>query len=228
MEQHPNATQLIELRRYLLHPGQRETLVELFDREFVETQESVGMAVLGQFRDPHRPDHFVWLRGFADMAARHDSLTAFYDGPVWAQHRDAANTTMIDSDDVLLLSPATANDHLPAHDPARRGTQQARGVVVIVVDYVKDLTDDTVELFRSEVQPALLKVGFRQLGLYTTTSEPNSFSRLPIRTDPAIVWIGANDVPFDNLATIPTHDHRRQDRHLLLPTTRSRLDGTST
>ena len=32
-------------------------------------------------------------------------LAAFYDGPVWRAHRDEANATMIDSDDVLLLRP---------------------------------------------------------------------------------------------------------------------------
>ena len=28
---------IFELRQYLLHPGQRETLIELFDRELVES-----------------------------------------------------------------------------------------------------------------------------------------------------------------------------------------------
>lgn len=228
MQVPPDATQLIELRRYLLHPGQREALVELFDREFVETQEAVGMAVLGQFRDPLRRDHFVWLRGFPDMARRHASLTAFYDGPVWAQHRDEANAAMIDSDDVFLLRPATANDQLTAHDPARRGTHVARGVVSIVVDYVDDLHDAAVKRFRSEVQPAFTSAGFRQLGLYTTTSDSNDFSRLPVRTDTAIVWIGTADEAFDDLAVMPPHGDGRQDRHLLLPTSRSSLDGTST
>ena len=56
-------TNLIELRQYLLHAGQRDTLIDVFDRELVEAQEAVGMDVLGQFRDPQRPDYFVWLRG---------------------------------------------------------------------------------------------------------------------------------------------------------------------
>lgn len=30
---------IVELRQYTLHPGKRDTLIELFDREFVETQE---------------------------------------------------------------------------------------------------------------------------------------------------------------------------------------------
>jgi NIPSNAP len=83
-------TNLIELRQYLLRPGQRDTLIEVFDRQFIEPQEAVGIDVLGQFRDPERPDHFVWLRGFPDLDPRHESLTRFHDGPVWAAHRDVA------------------------------------------------------------------------------------------------------------------------------------------
>jgi NIPSNAP len=100
------ACNVVELRQYLLHPHQRDVLIELFDREFVETQEAAGMRVMGQFRDLDDPDRFVWLRGFGDMAARHRALEAFYGGPAWAAHRDVANGTMVDSDNVLLLRPA--------------------------------------------------------------------------------------------------------------------------
>jgi hypothetical protein len=58
-------------------------------------------AFLGAFRDVDDPDSFVWLRGFADMPARGEGLQAFYGGPVWAKHSDAANATIIDSDNVL-------------------------------------------------------------------------------------------------------------------------------
>jgi hypothetical protein len=72
---------VVELRRYTLHPGQRDVLITLFDREFVETQEAVGIDVIGQFRDLDAPDHFVWLRGFPDLQSRTESLRAFYGGP---------------------------------------------------------------------------------------------------------------------------------------------------
>jgi hypothetical protein len=36
------------------------------------------------------------------MQVRHDALTRFYGGPTRAAHRDAANATMIDSDDAML------------------------------------------------------------------------------------------------------------------------------
>ena len=53
---------IIELRQYTLRPGQRDTLIELFEREFIESQDTCGMTVLGQFRDLDDPDRFVWLR----------------------------------------------------------------------------------------------------------------------------------------------------------------------
>lgn len=103
----PRCCAILELRQYTLKPGQRDVLIELFDREFVETQEATGMRIVGQFRDADDPDRFVWLRGFADMDLRQRALTAFYDGLVWKAHGRQAAATMIDSDDVLLLRPAT-------------------------------------------------------------------------------------------------------------------------
>ena|SRR5215211_1861831 len=103
---HSTYSPIVELRMYTLHPGRRDELIRLFEREFVETQEAVGIQVLGQFYDLDDRNRFVWLRGFNDMAARAQSLSAFYDGPIWKAHRDAANATMIDSENVLLL-------HLP-------------------------------------------------------------------------------------------------------------------
>lgn len=115
---------ILELRQYTLHPGRRDDLISLFEREFVDSQLALGMTLPGLFRDAGDPDRFVWLRGFADMPARKAALEAFYGGPVWKAHRDAANATMIDSDNVLLLkvvrdfapdvragSPVTATIH---------------------------------------------------------------------------------------------------------------------
>jgi hypothetical protein len=48
---------VVELRRYTLHPGARDTLIELFEHELIESQEAVDMHVLGQFRDLDDPRH---------------------------------------------------------------------------------------------------------------------------------------------------------------------------
>ncbi len=103
-----NCCSIVELRQYTLHPGQRDVLIDLFDREFVESQEALGMKIIGQFWDLGNPNRFVWLRGFRDMPSRAQALKDFYGGPVGKAHREAANATMIDSDNVLLLHPATA------------------------------------------------------------------------------------------------------------------------
>jgi NIPSNAP len=88
-----NDPAVVELRRYTLHPGALDVFAALFERELVEPQEAVGMSVLGWFRDLDDPVAFVWVRGFDDMPSRAEALTAFYGGPVWAAHRDAANAT---------------------------------------------------------------------------------------------------------------------------------------
>ncbi|MEV7041999.1 NIPSNAP family protein [Amycolatopsis sp. NPDC051061] len=96
---------VLELRRYTLHPGRRDELIALFEREFVEPQEASGAHLFGLFRVPSSPDEFVWLRGFRSFEARAAALSSFYSGPVWRRFRDAANATMVDSDNVLLLRP---------------------------------------------------------------------------------------------------------------------------
>ena len=67
---------IVELRQYTLHPGQRDVLIELFERIFIEPQEAVGITVIGQFRDLEDPNRFVWLRGFETcLCARRRSRT---------------------------------------------------------------------------------------------------------------------------------------------------------
>ena len=156
---------VVELRRYTLKPGARETLIELFEREFVEPQEALGMHILGTFRDLDDPDQFVWIRGFSDLAGRAPALDAFYTGPVWKEHGAAANATMIDSDNVLLLRPADDGPRL-VHDPARRPTVGApeRDAVLWVT-----ISGDPV-------------AGDALAGFVTEHAE-NDFPALPVRED---------------------------------------------
>ncbi|MBK8544347.1 MAG: NIPSNAP family protein [Caulobacteraceae bacterium] len=96
---------IFEFRDYTLHAGQREALIDLFEREFIEPQEALGAHVRAIFRDLERPDRFVWLRSFADAQSRFTALDGFYTGPIWQKHRAAANATIADSDNVMQLRP---------------------------------------------------------------------------------------------------------------------------
>ncbi len=224
------STNLIELRQYLLHPGQRNALIDLFDREFVETQEAVGMDVLGQFTDPERPNYFVWLRGFTDMTSRAESLAAFYGGPVWAEHSNAANATMIDSDNVMLLRAVSAEDALPTHNPSLRDSDATKGLLVIVIESVDQIDDATVGGFKQSVIPTFETAGFRTLGVYTTESSPNTFPRLPVRSDRAVVWIGTTQEtnPAAALTAIPVVAGHDLEHLVLVPTSRSVLGALRT
>ena len=176
----PTQPQIVELRQYTLHPQRRDALIDLFEREFVESQEAEGMSVMGQFRDLIDPDRFVWLRGFADMASRARGLQGFYGGPVWAAHRDAANATMIDSDDVLLLRPAWHGAGL-AHDPVRRAGR-AGGMVDLTVFSLNDAASPAlVDVCRERLTSALQREGALAQGWYVTETSPNDFPRLPVR-----------------------------------------------
>ncbi|WP_405421268.1 NIPSNAP family protein [Streptomyces erythrochromogenes] len=175
---------VIELRQYTLRPGRRDDLIELFDRELVETQEEQGITVLGQFRDLDDPDRFVWLRAFPDMAARHVALTAFYGGPVWARHRDRANATMTDSDDVLLLRPLTDGSGFhaaPCTRPRPGAPAPARFVSATVWSFPSGRPDG-IALVRDGLLPLLRSTGAAPLAAYATESAPNTFPGLPVRT----------------------------------------------
>jgi hypothetical protein len=153
---------VVELRQYLLKPGRTDDLIDVFDRELVETQEACGMRVIGQFRDLDRPDRFVWLRGFADMDSRRRALTDFYGGPVWAEHGPAAVDTMIDSDDVLLLVPST----LPL--PEARPSGDETPAELTITAYCGAPPDS------ASGDP---------LGLLRTLRADNTYAALPIRED---------------------------------------------
>jgi NIPSNAP len=235
MDLHVADRQVVELRQYLLHHDLRDELIDLFDRELVETQEDTGMSVIGQFRDPDRPDYFVWLRGFPDMAARHASLTAFYDGPVWAANRQAANATMIDSDNVLVLRPTSLLHRLPVRDPSTRNRRVPVGALVVVIEHHHP-EDHKAALtrFQRELIPALELTGARTIGMYETEPAPNTFDRLPVRPDNVLTWFGAFDTAhplhdrWPSIRTIATRHGRHPkptEVHRLTPTSRSLLDG---
>ncbi|HXV57497.1 MAG TPA: NIPSNAP family protein [Gaiellaceae bacterium] len=179
----PDQVEVVELRRYVLEPGCREELLELFEDVFLEPLEEAGMRVLGHFRDLEDPNLFVWLRGFRDMPSRRAALEAFYDGDVWLRHRDAANATMVDSDDVLLLRPAAGR---PLADGA--GSDDPPGLVVATVwPLAGPVSQEVISLFADEVVPLLEEAGAAHAGLLVTETSPNDFPRLPVREGEHVV-----------------------------------------
>ncbi|QXV55617.1 NIPSNAP family protein [Amycolatopsis sp. TNS106] len=181
MTDSPEFQSVVELRRYTLHPGRRDELIELFEREFVESQEACGMRLFGLFREPAEPDKFVWLRGFRDMEARRAALEAFYHGPVWREHGPAANETMIDASDVLLLRPSGPGF------PAPGGAGDSR--VLVTVCHPAVPVKEFSAYFADHVAPALREAGVDTFGHFETEPAENTFPRLPVREGESVfVW----------------------------------------
>ncbi|MGA8634824.1 MAG: NIPSNAP family protein [Candidatus Dormiibacterota bacterium] len=234
---------IVELRQYALRPGKREVLIDHFDREFVESQEALAISVIGQFRDIDDPDRFVWLRGFPDMATRAEALQGFYGGPVWKLHRDAANATMIDSDNVLLLRPAhVQTGFLP--DAGARPSRGAGGddtglVIATIYSLDPSAVDDVVGVFSRDIEPTIIDGGATVLGLFLTEESSNNFPALPIREGESVfVWFAGFGDAGRGLSWSDRHNvlepspaHSRTIQQLqtlrLAPTARSRLSGLS-
>ena len=174
-------TTVFELRQYTTLAGQRDRLIDHFERWFVDSQDAVGARVLGQFRDLDDPERFVWMRGFASMEARLTALSAFYDGPVWKARREAAIATMRDTDNVLLLRPA-----VDVH-PFDLSCAGRAGAFLVLIHDLRDVDPRTFARQLCEAgMPFLVASGATATGLLVTESSTDAFTRLPIRVGDSV------------------------------------------
>ena len=223
----------------------RDVLIELFEREFVESQEALGMTLVGQFRDLDNPDRFVWLRGFADMTTRARALQDFYGGPVW---KDASRGGQRD-DDRLRQRPALAParsvsgfslENVERQAPGAR--ENPRGLVMATTYHLKDGAEhDVVDFFEQAIQLEMTRVGASIAAYFVTENHPNTFPALPVREGAnVLVWFSvfADEMAYERHAAaradsihwknkiageLTARLKERPEILRLLPTPRSRL-----
>lgn len=229
---------VIELRQYTLYPGKRDTLVSLFEEKFIESQEEVGMAIVAQFYDLDKANRFVWIRGFESMPARQKALEAFYYGPLWQANRDAANATLEDNDNVLLLRPASPGSGFALDGPRPATAGAPRRLLVATICYFEqEASSEFINSFDRDLLPLAQEHGARVLARYVSEKSPNTFERLPVReTENVFVWFAAFDdrQAYDRYVAKAAKDARWQggwpasfarppETLLLDPTPRSQL-----
>jgi hypothetical protein len=232
---------VVELRQYTLAPGRRDELIDLFEAEFVEAQERCGIHVIGTFRDLADTQRFVWIRSFPDMERRAQSLADFYGGPVWRRHREAANATMLDSDNVLLLRPAWNGGGFSVtseRDPAGAET----GIVEVgIVPFAEPVSEASVMYFTAEVAPRLRASGATLFACLVSEHSINTFPALPVREgENVLVWCAGFPSPavhrgataarseFDRVTSAwPRKEADGPELLTLAPTSGSQLTGSS-
>jgi peptidase M1-like protein len=242
-----SADTVFELRQYVLHPGQRDVLVAVFDDNFVEGQEAVGMRIIGQNRDLDDPDRFVWLRSFSDMQSRQDALTTFYSGPVWKTHGRLAAGTMVDSDNVLLLRPLRPNTAFAPSSiklPPAGTRGPGKGVLVASIVYVERNTPrEFGGFFEQQLQPRWEQAGGAVIAQLVSEHSANTYPALPVRDkENVFVWFSlfpdqaAVDKQQQALAqsmewreaigALTAWTHHKIETLRLEPTARSRLQAS--
>jgi quinol monooxygenase YgiN len=243
-----SADTVVELRQYTLHPGERDVLIDVFEREFVEGQEVEGMRIVGTFRDLDNPDRFVWLRSFPDMGTRAAALNGFYHGPVWKAHSAVANATMVDAANVLLLRAARRGSGFQRANaplPPRQATGAGRGFIEASIVYLRRSTPgDFVDFFEKELEPQWRRAGGSILATLVTDHSANNFSALPIREgENVFVWFSEfADQPVwarhsralaesaqwrGTLGALSLWTHQPIEKLRLQPTARSRLQAVT-
>lgn len=172
-------------------------MIRLFDSEFVEPQEALDMRIQGEFRDLEDPDAFVWVRSFADMEARTAALKFFYSSDTWKKHGPAANETMLNSDNVLLLKPI-GGVHPFSHNLERKQEleqRNARGLMVLSICSLAPRTENEfAEFFIQDALPLLQDTGARIDAVFVTEASVNGFPRLPVREgETVLVWFECHE-----------------------------------
>ncbi len=229
---------VLELRRYVVKPGERERFARRFEGYFPEAFQQLGAVIHGQFKERKDGSRFTWLRGFPSYEARAEMTGEFYSGWLWKEHAAQMNAMMSAVDDVLLLRPLENGRGvalLPAVDPAQAG-DGARGVVAAQVFAVKAGQVEAFARLAEATFGGYRAAGAREAGVLATLEAPNNFPRLPVRSDgPYLVWLGilrdeAALARFTSLAgawlpSLSAAGQLRGEPELLIldPTHRSRL-----
>lgn len=176
---------VIELRNYLVRHGRRDEFINLFEENFVESQNILGGYILGQYRVKGADDNFFWIRGFRDMTARYKYLNDFYFGsPVWKRHKAEANSLLLNNDNVYLLQPLDLDGSTNAEFTFNTNWfGQAKGVAVVDF-YISNTKRDKLIEFVKKKYAAILEVSkIKNASFWTSETTANDFTGLPVFQD---------------------------------------------
>ena len=177
---------VIELRNYFVRHGRRDEFINLFEENFVESQNILGGYILGQYRVQGADDNFFWIRGFRDMTARFKYLNDFYFGsPSWKQHKAEANSMLLNNDNVYLLQPLNIKGDSNEAEPQFNTNWFGQEKGIAVVDfYISNTKLPKLAEFVKKKYAAILNASkIENTSFWTSETTPNDFTGLPVFQD---------------------------------------------
>lgn len=131
---------------------------------------------------------------FPELSSRKRSLEQFYHGPVWKEFRDDANSTMLDSDNVLLLRPTDPARSAPAPAAIRAdvGAQESSEEWMTVSVYSHPPNVDFTQWLPQDLHAAVEQHVGIPVATYRSEPAENKFPALPVRQDNVFVWMAAS------------------------------------
>ncbi|MEO6405496.1 MAG: hypothetical protein ABIY51_13585 [Ferruginibacter sp.] len=178
-------TGIIELRNYIIKPGQRDSFISYFENNLVHSQELIHGYPFARYTVKDYDDNFFWIRGFKDMATRSAFLPAFYFGDEWKKHRSVANNLLVNNDNVYLLKPIVLHkDSLVASSSLQRSSMIPKEGIAVIDFYISNTKlPQLLKLFAESYLPLLKENKITNYTLWTSVLEPNDFPRLPVFQD---------------------------------------------
>jgi hypothetical protein len=205
---------VVELRQYTTLPGKRDSFIQLYEDQFIESQEAAGIALPGQFRVAGFPNRFSWLQGFSSMPARKTDFGSFYSGSAWKAYRKLVNSLLLENGNVILLQPAHDGSGfpLPPVRPPLGNTVEPKGVVVATMYYLGSNSGERFDrMFETAIRPVVRGHGANILASFVTDHSPNNFPSLPVRgNENLFVWFAcyADESAYDRYAVALSNDPR--------------------
>lgn len=174
---------VLELRNYLLKPGKRDSFINYFEENFIESQNSLGGYVIGQYRVKCADDNFVWMRGFDSMESRSKYLPAFYKSEYWQERRTRANDLINNNDNVYLLKPLSMTDESINTSINSNKFGKEKGLTVVEYYIANGKLYQLIPFFKNSYMPFLKKNGIIDFTVWVSETKENDFPILPVFQD---------------------------------------------
>lgn len=185
----------LELRNYTLMPGMREKFSSYMDKIIIPRQASLGGHLMNAFslKGPgYKPDdHYVWIRGFADMHVRSKFLKDFYYSDYWRLHAAECNSMLIDSYDVHLLKPLQIKEQqIDSTAGIKLNLLRKPTGITIATHYVTNQQrNKLINLFLTEYLQVFKQANIEVLALLISETQENDYNRQNVYQDPNLLVV---------------------------------------